>query len=1204
MFDKSNTTILFLRNSYILFLLCLLSIPKVYGQSTIIQLGSGTSTNSTAGLVAINTSQSDSRVQYLIRASELINLGGSAGNISSLAFYIVTTSGMNMSNFNIKMKATTSTTASSTFEGGTFTSVYSSPLVYPGLNLHAGDWRSFGFDAPFCWDGFSNIIIEICFDNATSTGGGELLSYTPISGVNITSYKAATSGSGCTLTGATLSPIRPQMKLEMQPVQPISVDVTPPSCGTVTATANNSITFSNLVLSSCLPSVSTIEYSIDAGLTWKNTPVFTGLLPGVYDWAVRYTNSNFKLSGSVGISQNPVLTGPTEVCMGEQIDINGTGEWLPSLLPTGGNSIQLINGKRIHIFNTNGTFNNTTGENLYNASVLVVGGGGGGGGRHGGGGGAGGLIYTTNIGLQIGTQAVMVGSGGVGGTTNSTDVAGKGTNGSSSSFGGLYTALGGGGGGGNENGPGLSGGSGGGGSNSSGGGSGTYGQGNRGGSHGVNFAGGCGGGGAGAAGANTTIASDGGIGREISITGVPIYYAGGGGGGTNLTGKNGGLGGGGNGGGDGGGVSGTLLSKRGDDGQPNTGGGGGGGGAFGSAGPNNSGYGGDGGSGIVIISYNLPTYTSSNPSVATIDPVTGVVTPVSPGNVTITYVNLAGCSATHSITVNTPSGNPTIAGVNEWKVYGFNGNNINNVYRGEYKQPALSLDNYGVDTRLYWSDLNSPSTAGTIIDNGNIWNGCSVNSDFHFYIHSRKGFPCGTYSFEALSGDDDVQISLNGTPIWSCSGQIACSVGSIGSYELNSNSLLEIKTTENTGSSSSAFRIQKLTPSLAINGSSRTCPTAGNQFVDFVDDQGRFIGSIHPNGNDLGNVTMTAYVEGAPLDIPACGTASPSFHTAVLARHWVASPQFQPNQNGNPNNPVFVRLPFDANPLSGELTDLVNASVINGNPLDDITNISGLKLSKYSGPTNVDASALNNCPDMGGTPNTTTLLSQSVAMGPANGLVSSFFTGFDPTAQFTTYQISSFSELWLHGSSISPLPVTLTSFSVSCEDNKSVINWTTASEQNSDRFRVEKSRDLENWQIVGEVIAAGNSNQNKNYTLDDYTTYNSTSYYRLIQIDWDAKEHVYNPVSAYCESKVNSMIVYPNPSKDNFTLEIVTNTLLVNTKINLIDARGRIILSKLSTLNSGSNQLIFDNLQLESGVYIIEMVDEFQLFQPIKIVIQ
>lgn len=276
--------------------------------------------------------------------------------------------------------------------------------------------------------------------------------------------------------------------------------------------------------------------------------------------------------------------------------------------------------------------------------IVVAGGGGGGGANFGGGGGAGG--YIQNSARLQGPGPAGVGSSytvivGAGGAEAATTTSSPGTN--SSWF--SNVAIGGGSGGGNFNAAvSENGGSGGGrsgwlspqsptfrGTSSL---AGTPGQGNAGGGGEFDqtmgpapFFGTMAGGGGGAGGAGTYNISSpygygpggsipslgrarggaGGIGRQSSITGTLLYYAGGGGGaGSNL-----GVGGSG-GGGPGGLVSTPTTGTHGSNATINTGGGGGGGAWNTSSGPSR---GGAGGSGVVVISQNaanvLPTVTGS-----------------------------------------------------------------------------------------------------------------------------------------------------------------------------------------------------------------------------------------------------------------------------------------------------------------------------------------------------------------------------------------------------------------------------------------------------------------------------------------------------------------------------------------------------------------------------------------------------------------
>ena len=258
-----------------------------------------------------------------------------------------------------------------------------------------------------------------------------------------------------------------------------------------------------------------------------------------------------------------------------------------------------VSGSTIFKFTAVGDYTFTC-PNAKNIKVLVVGGGGGGGNgfgqNGGGGGGAGGLVYAGSYPITANVSyTVTVGAGG---STQTTEAA-AGNIGSNSVFG-VITAYGGGGGGykngaSSTPGPATIGGSGGGGPFNGQGAAATqtaqtyqmYHFGNAGGNgHPTSGYITGGGGGAGGAGGNGLVSTggSGGIGVQLDITGVSLYYAAGGGGAAgNYT--NQGIG--------GSGIGGNGSTTSGTSGTANTGSGGGGG----------VGNGGAGGSGIVIVRY-------------------------------------------------------------------------------------------------------------------------------------------------------------------------------------------------------------------------------------------------------------------------------------------------------------------------------------------------------------------------------------------------------------------------------------------------------------------------------------------------------------------------------------------------------------------------------------------------------------------------
>ncbi len=377
---------------------------------------------------------------------------------------------------------------------------------------------------------------------------------------------------------------------------------------------------------------------------------------------------------------------------------------------------------------------------------------------------------------------------------------------------------------------------------------------------------------------------------------------------------------------------------------------------------------------------------------------------------------------------------------------------------------------------------------------------------------------------------------------------------------------------------------------LSQNNELATCIVNQNNFIHFFHSSGRLLASINSNGQDLGNVTVTSYVAGAPIDVPACNTASASWITTAMGRHWMITPQFQPT------GAVIVRLPFDDSP-GGELDQLILQSASNLNITDNVMAVSDLKLSKYSGPSNVNSNPFDNCFGAGGNAGTT------IHSQVANSTVGSYLAGFNANARYVDFTINSFSEFWLHGSSgDSPLPVEISDAKVSCINQNELVNiqWTTQSETNSLKFEVEKTVDYANWIFVGSRDAAGNSSTEKHYSLNDEVTEYAV-YYRLKQIDQDGSFEYFNLGSVHCDG-VNTLTVYPNPTRGLVTLRYSSNNDIQGASIEIVDVYGKLISSKPTSILDGTNEFIIDLSNYADATYFIHLRTPQGVMKPVKIV--
>ena len=378
---------------------------------------------------------------------------------------------------------------------------------------------------------------------------------------------------------------------------------------------------------------------------------------------------------------------------------------------------------------------------------------------------------------------------------------------------------------------------------------------------------------------------------------------------------------------------------------------------------------------------------------------------------------------------------------------------------------------------------------------------------------------------------------------------------------------------------------------MAVDMSTKTCRVRNNNYVHFYDGSGRLILSVNSNGQDLGDVDVTAFVNagGNPIDVQACGSSLPQYRAASLGRHWKVTPQIQPT------NPVSVRLYFDA----AEETAMAASANANTNPDDDYVGLGDMDLSKYSNPGNpavVDGSFTNNC--SGG--------STTLHLPGAFGNTAALFPGFSVSSRYTEYSFTGFSELWLSGTGgVSPLPIELTAFAGTCDQAKVFLSWTTASEINNERFVLERSANLAEWTTVGELPGAGNSNQSRSYQFTDERPLNGLSYYRLTQYDYDGASETFPAASVLCQSKGpdNYLSVHPNPASDRFTVTVEVEKA-TEAALEILDMTGKSVLRKNLNLAEGENQYTFDRTGMPSGQYFIRVKAPGIVLKPIKLIVE
>jgi len=171
------------------------------------------------------------------------------------------------------------------------------------------------------------------------------------------------------------------------------------------------------------------------------------------------------------------------------------------------------------------------------------------------------------------------------------------------------------------------------------------------------------------------------------------------------------------------------------------------------------------------------------------------------------------------------------------------------------------------------------------------------------------------------------------------------------------------------------------------------------------------------------------------------------------------------------------------------------------------------------------------------------------------------------------------------------LPVELSSFFSTLQGRNVVLNWSTKTEKNSDKFEVERSLNL-TWTTIGSVKASVLSNSPKQYSFTDKNLQAGKYQYRLKMIDNDGafqySKIVETEIALPKDFELSQN--YPNPfnpsTQINYSLPSDSKVTLEVYNIN----GDRIVLLVDQNQSAGFYTVNFNNKNISSGVYFYHLV--------------
>lgn len=166
--------------------------------------------------------------------------------------------------------------------------------------------------------------------------------------------------------------------------------------------------------------------------------------------------------------------------------------------------------------------------------------------------------------------------------------------------------------------------------------------------------------------------------------------------------------------------------------------------------------------------------------------------------------------------------------------------------------------------------------------------------------------------------------------------------------------------------------------------------------------------------------------------------------------------------------------------------------------------------------------------------------------------------------------------------STGPLGISLLSFDVRCNDSFTEIQWVTENEENNDHFTIEKSNDLQHWELVTTYPGSLSSTGRLEYSVMDDDPQPGIFYYRLSQTDVGGNTTVFGDEWLRYSNcyKVPVLSVFPVPVTNELNIYGLTDN---DHELMIYDVFGSMVL-KNQVLNAVTH---LDVSSLVPGMYML-----------------
>ncbi|QQS31260.1 MAG: T9SS type A sorting domain-containing protein [Sphingobacteriales bacterium] len=168
-------------------------------------------------------------------------------------------------------------------------------------------------------------------------------------------------------------------------------------------------------------------------------------------------------------------------------------------------------------------------------------------------------------------------------------------------------------------------------------------------------------------------------------------------------------------------------------------------------------------------------------------------------------------------------------------------------------------------------------------------------------------------------------------------------------------------------------------------------------------------------------------------------------------------------------------------------------------------------------------------------------------------------------------------------------PIVLLEFKGEVQQRGNLLKWTTATETDNDYFSLERSENGTNFTRIALVEGAGTSITANKYEYLDKEPPAGTSYYRLVQVDFNGTSSTSETISLKRKEAVFGFnAIYPIPA-DKFVEISFTSESDTPVSIEVYDLAGKLAISLDIFAQKGTNVYSINISELSSGMYFISL---------------